>query len=586
MQKRFLTGSAVTMIVLLIIAGCTQPTGGGGDEQVEPGQVATPILTPAAPGYFVSTADITMTTGTAGASIYYTVDGTDPTDASTLYTAPVTITANTTIKAIAVKDDMTDSEIAAADYVVYSTFNDGEFAADSGVDSTQQGFITTAISNYIAGTTYDLGDAVSTVIDVKGDSTLFYQEFHGGDADSETTIPGGSGVPVVGSFVIVTPDIATPAGAADYTVYSVRDEMAAIYQGYNGWESGLPTEDQADRGDGVLVQSFDSGVMKSNGDSAFWTPINTANTPGGYVTEKDTIWGQLEAFGFAGAFNPGNTATWFDPAPSGVGESGDLFQIFNSGGAGDTFVYEVIYWDASFNGGAGQIIVISGEFANFLANNVPAATGVPAALAVTGQPLYDGSWAGPNTNYSFGQTEFANGFMLSTYEGEGYGSASDVTWYDPADTYGEKIGLWNPGREGSVGSKVGRKTVSDNFVAAYNEARDAGFNPGGILRDDASNSFVHGSAGAEVIKMNLVGGDEDSNSTGNAWSVTGLLVSPPDLTSGASVVGLSIVDEWIRLVNAGVSVGGPSGPPTLNDTVDYTDTDVVTQSFALGTITI
>ena len=69
-------------------------------------------------GPFISSLDVTITSGTAGASIYYTTNGDTPTKDSTLYKGPVTITKTTTIKAIAVKDGMSDSEAAEAKYTV------------------------------------------------------------------------------------------------------------------------------------------------------------------------------------------------------------------------------------------------------------------------------------------------------------------------------------------------------------------------------------------------------------------------------------------------------------------------------------
>ena len=55
---------------------------------------------------------LTMSTTTAGATIYYTLDGTDPTTASTEYTAPIPFLQNGTVKAIAVKDGMDNSSVS------------------------------------------------------------------------------------------------------------------------------------------------------------------------------------------------------------------------------------------------------------------------------------------------------------------------------------------------------------------------------------------------------------------------------------------------------------------------------------------
>lgn len=50
-----------------------------------------------------------------GATIHYTLDGSDPTEASTTYSAPFTVNATTTVKAIAVKDGVA-SNVATATY--------------------------------------------------------------------------------------------------------------------------------------------------------------------------------------------------------------------------------------------------------------------------------------------------------------------------------------------------------------------------------------------------------------------------------------------------------------------------------------
>lgn len=77
-------------------------------------KVATPTFSPAAGAVDAGTV-VTISTTTAGATIYYTVDGTAPTTASTQGTT-VTIDEAKTIKAIAVKANYIDSDVATAAY--------------------------------------------------------------------------------------------------------------------------------------------------------------------------------------------------------------------------------------------------------------------------------------------------------------------------------------------------------------------------------------------------------------------------------------------------------------------------------------
>ena len=58
--------------------------------------------------------ELTLSTATTGAAIYYTTDGTTPSASSTAYTAAITVSENTTIKAIAVKDGIEDSPVSVA----------------------------------------------------------------------------------------------------------------------------------------------------------------------------------------------------------------------------------------------------------------------------------------------------------------------------------------------------------------------------------------------------------------------------------------------------------------------------------------
>lgn len=76
---------------------------------------ATPTITPNG-GNFEESVEVTLACETADASIYYTIDGTDPTAESTLYEAAFTLTETTTVKAIAVKEGLANSAVAEATF--------------------------------------------------------------------------------------------------------------------------------------------------------------------------------------------------------------------------------------------------------------------------------------------------------------------------------------------------------------------------------------------------------------------------------------------------------------------------------------
>lgn len=61
-----------------------------------------------------------------GATIYYTVDGTEPTTSSTVYTAPFLVSASTTVKAFATKPGHADSSTTAAVYKLLKWLYNGE----------------------------------------------------------------------------------------------------------------------------------------------------------------------------------------------------------------------------------------------------------------------------------------------------------------------------------------------------------------------------------------------------------------------------------------------------------------------------
>ncbi len=87
------------------------------EEIVSASQVATPTFSPAA-GTYTEVQSVTLSCETSDASIYYTTNGDVPTSASTPYTSAISVGETMTIKAIAVKGGMDDSNVASATYTI------------------------------------------------------------------------------------------------------------------------------------------------------------------------------------------------------------------------------------------------------------------------------------------------------------------------------------------------------------------------------------------------------------------------------------------------------------------------------------
>ena len=103
-------------------------TGGGtntGGSSQGGGQTTT-VASPTFSGetQFTESTQVTMS-GPAGASIFYTVDGSTPTDQSLEYEEPITLSATTTLKAIAIKDGVS-SAVTSRTYTKVEAGGGGE----------------------------------------------------------------------------------------------------------------------------------------------------------------------------------------------------------------------------------------------------------------------------------------------------------------------------------------------------------------------------------------------------------------------------------------------------------------------------
>jgi hypothetical protein len=104
-----------------------------------PTAAATPTFSPAG-GSYTSAQTVTLSSSTSGAAIYYTTNGTTPTTSSTKYSAPITVSATETLKAIAVASGYNNSSVASATFTIttYSPTATPAFSLASGTYTAAQ----------------------------------------------------------------------------------------------------------------------------------------------------------------------------------------------------------------------------------------------------------------------------------------------------------------------------------------------------------------------------------------------------------------------------------------------------------------
>ncbi len=77
---------------------------------------ADPVISGTTP--FKDSTSVTISCGTSGATIYYTLDGKVPTTSSSVYSGAITLTASKTVKAIAVKSGLENSDVVSKSFTL------------------------------------------------------------------------------------------------------------------------------------------------------------------------------------------------------------------------------------------------------------------------------------------------------------------------------------------------------------------------------------------------------------------------------------------------------------------------------------
>jgi len=307
--------------------------GGGGTPTV-----ATPTFSPAG-GTYSSTQSVTLSSSTSGASIRYTTDGSTPSDTvGTVYSGPLAVSGNATIKGIAYKTGLTSSAVTSATYT---------FVAPGTVVVSAGGVFTNTAMTSQTGTftaTFNAtpsADPTNAVVALSNGSQTAFSGFacavrfntsgnidarNGGAYAAASTIPYAPNTTytfrVVANIPAHTYSIyVTPAGGSEVTVginYAFRTEQATVAS-LNNW--GAVVDVSANGGAGTLtVASFAIGGVAPS--APVFTPAGGTYTSAQSVTITSS--GSTSIRYTSDGSTPSATVGTVYSGPVSIGASGTL----------------------------------------------------------------------------------------------------------------------------------------------------------------------------------------------------------------------------------------------------------------------
>ena len=303
-------------------------------------QTPAPTFSPAA-GTYTSAQSVTLTD--AGATIYYTLNGSTPTTSSAKYSSAIPIASNTTVQAIAVASGSTQSAVASATYVIQSsapsTINfAGGFPSATGLQVNGNTKVNAGSLELTDGGGSEAGSAFwTTPVNIQAFTTNFTFQLTSAVADGFTFTMQNAGATALGNIggglgYGINPNGGTSGGigksvAVKFDIYSNSGE--------GNDSTGVFTNGAAPTNPAVSLTS--SGITLASGDMIAAQLVYNGTTLTLNLT--DTVTGDTFSQGFA--IN----------IPSTVGAN-TAYVGFTGGTGGSTAIQNIKTW--TFSSGTTQ----------------------------------------------------------------------------------------------------------------------------------------------------------------------------------------------------------------------------------------
>ena len=208
------SANGTTQISKVVISGTAAEE--PGEEPVEE-TVAAPEFSVAG-GTYNEPQTITLSCATEGAEIYYTLDESEPTAESTLYTEPIALETTTTVKAVAIDAKGNASEVVSQKYVIYDIVKAQNIAFAKACDLNTPMELTLKNAVVLA-----VGNRYCVVMDATGALNLY-------GSNLEVAVGNRLNGVVKGTYTKYngTPQIAAGADYSDITVTEGDEPEAAL----------------------------------------------------------------------------------------------------------------------------------------------------------------------------------------------------------------------------------------------------------------------------------------------------------------------------------------------------------------------
>jgi hypothetical protein len=230
-----------------------------------PGQAGIPTFSPA-PGTYLGSQTVTMSSGSSSAVICYSTTGSPATNGSTscatgtLYTRPVTVSSSETLYAVAGGTGYNDSPVVSGSYVIQTSVSTPTFSPPAGTYTSVQ---SVAIS------------------DVTSNATIYYTTNGTAPTTSSTKYTGPvtvSSTETLEAFAVATGNTSSAVASAAYTISSPTPVSTPTFSPAGGTYTSAQSVTISDATSGATIYYTTNGTAPTTSSTAYTGAITVSST--------------------------------------------------------------------------------------------------------------------------------------------------------------------------------------------------------------------------------------------------------------------------------------------------------------------